>query len=275
MGPDLILIARRGALGTKLAARLRSLQGAGRVEFLQADLSDQHQIRAVAGEISSKHDRIDVLINNAGAKFDTYQKSAEGIELTFATNYVGHFLLTVLLAKVLLRAPAARIISLGSGAHAGIGIDDHWCLTPANYDRKLAYRKSKLANIMFAYELARRLNGSPVVSNAVDPGGVATNLGRNNGLISWCRHLAFYALKRQLLSPKRGAETVVFLAADSAVQGITGSYFSQKKPIKSSPASYDLQASRRLWSLSLELCHLTDTQNETSALFQSTVAATP
>ncbi|HEV2208387.1 MAG TPA: SDR family oxidoreductase [Verrucomicrobiae bacterium] len=258
MGANLALIGRREEVGIKLAAKLRSKPGAGQVEFFRADLSDQRQMRNLGAAIASKYPRIDVLINNAGAKFDSFQQSVDGIELTFATNYLGHFLLAALLIDPLLRAEGARVITLGSGAHGGISAEGDWCLGPRNYDRKLAYGKSKLADIMFAYELARRLNGTSAVSNAVDPGGVATNLGRNNGLLAWCRHLAYYALKRQLISSERGAETVVFLATDAAIQGVTGKYFFEKRMVESSASSHDRQAAQRLWARSLELTHLGD-----------------
>jgi NAD(P)-dependent dehydrogenase (short-subunit alcohol dehydrogenase family) len=272
-GANLALIARREILGIQLAARLRSQPGAGLVEFFRADISDQAQVTEAARAIAAKYSRINVLINNAGAKFDTFQQSADGIELTFATNYLGHFLLTALLLEPLLRASRARVITLGSGAHTGISAESDWCLGRGNFDRKLAYGKSKLANIVFAYELARRLNGTGVVSNAVDPGGVATNLGRNNGLWSWCRHLAYYVLKRQLITPRRGAETVVFLATDPSVRGVTGKYFYEKREVQSSASSYDSQAALRLWSLSLKLAHLDDSQRGPAQFFNPAAAA--
>jgi NAD(P)-dependent dehydrogenase (short-subunit alcohol dehydrogenase family) len=125
-----------------------------------------------------------------------------------------------------------------------------------NYDRKLAYAKSKLANIVFAYELARRFRQTPLVSNAVDPGGVATNLGRNNGLLSWMRHLLYYALKRELLSPRRGAETIVHLATDPSIAGVSGKYFFEKHERESSAISHDRSAADELWSLSSKLTRL-------------------
>jgi NAD(P)-dependent dehydrogenase (short-subunit alcohol dehydrogenase family) len=257
-GANLLLIGRREKVGRALAARLRTCSGSGQVEFLRADISDQKQVRSLAQSISAKYDRLDVLINNAGAKFDTFQTSADGIELTFATNYLGHFLLTALLVKNLVRAENGRVITLGSGAHGGISAPTEWYFGPQNYDRKLAYGKSKLADIVFAYELARRLGQTRVVSNAVDPGGVATNLGRNNGLIAWFRHLGYYLIKRRLISARRGAETVVFLATDASAGSITGKYFYEKRVVESSAASRDREAAEGLWSLSLGLTNLKD-----------------
>jgi NAD(P)-dependent dehydrogenase (short-subunit alcohol dehydrogenase family) len=252
-GADLLLIGRRENIGKALAAKLQRRSGTGHVEFLHADISDQKQVRSLAQSIRAKYERLDVLINNAGAKFDTFQKSADGVELTFATNYLGHFLLTALLLEPLVQSENGRVITLGSGAHVGIDAPAKWCLGPDNYERKLAYGISKLADIAFAYELARRLNDTRVVCNAVDPGGVATNLGRNNGLLGWCRHLGYYIMKRQLIRARRGAETVVFLATNPAMGSVSGKYFYQKSPVESSPASHDRDATQKLWSLSLNL----------------------
>lgn len=256
LGANLFLVGRREAEGQGLAARLRQRSGAGWVEFLRSDISDQQQVHALAAAIVAKKIHIDVLINNAGARFNTFQETSEGIELTFATNYLGHFLLTCLLLESLLRAQRGKVITVGSSAHSSVTADGPWCLGRNNYDRKLAYGKSKLADIMFAYELARRLRATTLVSNAVDPGGVATNLGRNNGLLSWCKHLIYYALKRQLQSPRRGAETIVHLAVTPSLDRVSGKYFCKKAEMESSVASYDVDAAAKLWSLSVELTRL-------------------
>lgn len=256
-GANLILVGRRQPAGAKLAAALQRCRGAGRIDFLRADLSDQEQVRGLASAISAEYDRVDVLINNAGARFNHFQRSRDGIELTFATNHLSHFLLTHLLLGHLRNAQNARVITVGSGAHSGAGAEEPWCLGPDNYDRKLAYSKSKLANIMFAFELARRLKGTGMASNAVDPGGVATNLGRNNGLLCWLRHLVYYASRGELLTPRKGAETLVFLATSSSVNGITESYFRQKCVVEPSAPARDVEAAGRLWLRSLDLTHLT------------------
>ena len=210
-------------------------------------------MRAVGADIALRTHSIDVLINNAGVRFDTFQQSRDGIELTFATNHLGHFLLTNSLLEALLRAPNARVITVGSSAHSGTTAAGGWCLNRENYDRKIAYGKSKLANIIFAYELARRLSHTAIVSNAVDPGGVATNLGRNNGLLSWSRHLLYYALKREIISPRRAAETLVYLAFVPAVERISGKYFCMKRQIESSLVSHDPSVVADLWDLSVRL----------------------
>jgi len=255
-GANLILVGRRESIGTQLAAQLRRRPGPGWAEFFRADISDQQQVRELASRISARQSHIDILINNAGARFNTFRRAPDGLELTFATNYLGHFLLTCLILKSLLQAPSARVITLGSGAHSGATVDDTWWLDAGTYDRKLAYAKSKLANIVFSYELARRLRPTRVTSNAVDPGGVATNLGRNNGLLSWCRHLAFYALKGKLLFPRRGADTVIHLALDPALDGVSGLYYYKKQAIHSSAASQNVEVAAKLWSRSIALTKL-------------------
>ena len=158
-----------------------------------------------------------------------YQESVDGIELTFATNHLGAFLLTSLLLEPLKRSAGARIITVASGAHHGVSNEFKANWQPGTYDRKVAYGQSKLANVMFTYELARRLEGTHVTANAVDPGGVATNLGRNNGLLAWARHLVYYAKKGELLSPKQGADTVVYLASSPEVEGCHGTALLQAK----------------------------------------------
>jgi NAD(P)-dependent dehydrogenase (short-subunit alcohol dehydrogenase family) len=257
-GANLVLAGRREPAGTVLASRLQQRPGAGWAKFFRADISEHQQVHELASRITARCEQVDILVNNAGAKFDTFQESSDGIELTFATNYLGHFLLTCLLLESLLRAERAKVISVGSGAHGGIGVQDGWYLGKANYNRKNAYGKSKLANIVFSYELARRLQLTRVVSNAVDPGGVATNLGRNNGLLSWCRHFVFYGMKGKLLSPRRGAQTVIHLAMDHSLDGLSGKYFYEKHQVGSSTTSRDREVAANLWSLSVALTRLDD-----------------
>ena len=216
------------------------------------------EVRRLAGAVREQYSRLDILINNAGARFDTHEETPEGIERTFATNHLGHFLLTALLLDHLLAAPAARVVVTGSSAHFGASAGADWCLSSKAWDRRAAYSQSKLANILFAYELARRTVGTSITSNAMDPGGVASRFASNNGLKAWVRHLAYYALKGQLISPRKGSDTIVYLATDESLQGCRGKYFRQRSPIRSSPASYDEDAARKLWELSRLLVSLRD-----------------
>jgi NAD(P)-dependent dehydrogenase (short-subunit alcohol dehydrogenase family) len=256
MGANLVLIGRNQRLGAKVADQVRSEFPRVRVEFIRTDLSLQKEVRALAARIADNYPYLDVLINNAGARFDTYQESSDGIEITFATNHLSHFLLTCLLLDRLRNAPAARVITVSSSSHWGVSADGDWCIKPANFDRRLAYGKSKLANLMFAYELADKLAGTAVTSNALDPGGVASNFARNNGILSWMRHLVAHGIRRELVSPGKGAETIVYLATSSEVTGRSGKYFLKNREVDSSLASRDREAGRRLWALSLRLTAL-------------------
>lgn len=256
MGAELILVGRNERLGADVVRQLRRERACGEAHFLRADLSVQQEVRELAAEIARRCARVDVLVNNAGARFDTFRPTTDKIESTFATNHLGHFLLTALLLDRLQSAAAARVITVASGAHSGASGDFERSVRADNYDRKAAYGTSKLANVMFAYELARRLRGTKIASNAVDPGGVATNLGRNNGFLSWMRHIAYHALKRDLVSPGKGAEAIVHLASSPAVEGVSGRYFYRLRESPSSPISYDEALASKLWKTSLSLTGL-------------------
>lgn len=252
----LILVGRNEHAGQDLARRLQRRSPRSRIEFIRTDLSEQSDVRALAARLAESCEFIDVLINNAGARIDNYRETDDGIELTFATNHLGHFLLTGLLIERLLQAPSARVITVTSVTHYGASAHGDWHLRRASYDRRIAYAKSKLANVMFAYELARRLAHTRVTSNAVDPGIVATNFARNNGTVAWLRHLVGSAIRCELVSPRTGAETLVYLAASEEVGGVTGKLFRRNREVESSAASRDRTKARRLWDLSVELTGL-------------------
>lgn len=253
LNASLVLTGRNERAGNEFARKLRRRCLDASVEFVRADLSRQGDVRLLAAHISRTHERVDVLLNNAGGRFDEYDETSDGVELTFATNHLGHFLLTSLLFERLARAPAARVIAVTSSSHHDTNADGDWCLRRSSYDRRIAYAKSKLANLMFAYELARRVGTTAMTSNAVDPGGVATNFARNNGLVSWLRHVASHALRRELVSPRKGAETLVYLAASEEVSRVTGECFRNNRQVESSAASHDREGARRLWDLSVQL----------------------
>lgn len=252
-GANLVLVGRNARKGEELVGMIRSDSPDSAGKFFQADISNMAEVRDLVSRIKNCYDRVDVLINNAGARFSQFEETSEGIERTFSTNHLGHFLLTALLLEHLIRAPEARILFIGSGAHFGVRSNPAWVLTRTKYERKLAYGTSKLANIIFAYELARRLSDTTVTSNAVDPGGVATNLGRNNGVLAWLRHLTYYASKGQLITPRQAAEHIAYVALAKELTGVTGLYFHERKSVLSSTTSRDLATARELWSLSVKL----------------------
>ena len=252
-GASLILVGRNAKKGDELVRMIRSDSPESAANFFQADISNLAEVRELVSRIKNRYDRVDILINNAGARFSQFEETSGGIERTFATNHLGHFLLTALLLEHLMRAPEARILTIGSGAHFGVRSNPAWVLTRKTYERKLAYGTSKLANILFAYELARRLSCTSITSNALDPGGVATNLGRNNGVVAWLRHLTYYAWKGQLVTPRHAAGHIAYMVLAKDLTGVTGLYFHERKPVMSSTTSQDLATARELWSLSVKL----------------------
>ncbi|MEO8232461.1 MAG: SDR family oxidoreductase [Ignavibacteriota bacterium] len=253
LGFDLILTARNEIKGKSLSDSL-SKEYKIKCEFIKCDISSLNDVKTFAEKVKSKYNRLDVLVNNAGSRFPDYQKSVDGIELTFATNHLGHFLLTHLLMDLLRKSSSARIVNVSSSAHAVEEIDVDDLASPKNYNRSLVYGRSKLANVLFTYQLSQKLNGQNITVNALHPGGVASNFAKNEGLVRWIKHISYYLLKRDLLTPKQGAETVVYLASSPEVEGITGKYFYKKREKKSSDESYNIEKAKQLWELSEKLC---------------------
>jgi NAD(P)-dependent dehydrogenase (short-subunit alcohol dehydrogenase family) len=215
------------------------------VEFLVADLSSLSETRRVAEEFLTRHSRLDVLVNNAGAYFSKFQESADGIEMTMALNFLSPFLLTHRLLDLLKASAPARIINVSSNAHqmAGIRFDD--LEGRRRYGGWTAYSQSKLGNILFTYELARRLEGTGVTVNALHPGFVATKFGHNNGgLVGRGTQIV---QKLVAMSPEKGAQTQIYLASSPDVASVSGKYFVKSKPASSSRASYDPATAKRLW----------------------------
>ena len=256
LGADLILVGRNERSGERVTRACRTRNPKGRVDFLRADLAAQREVRALASAIVNRVGQIEILINNAGARFDDFNRSPDGLEVTFAGNHLGHFLLTHLLRPLLERAEPARVISVGSCAHHGANLDCGWMLDERDYDRRIAYANSKLASIVFARELAARVNPSLLTSNAVDPGLVATRFARNNGLVSWLKHLVAHGLRRELVSAKRGADTIVYLASSAEMRGVTGRYLFRRRETSPSVLATDRGVGEQLWKMSLELTGL-------------------
>jgi len=250
---ELILIGRNEEKAKKVCYEIKKKTGNDSVKYFVCDLSLLQEVRSTAGKIKNDYERIDVLINNAGAKILRHQLTKDGIELTLATNHLGHFILTLSLMGLLKRSQSARIINVSSGAHyESDGLIEN-IMTADHYDGRKQYANSKLANVLFTYALADKLKGRGIVSNAVAPGGVATNFSRNNGLWHWLKHRLYYLKKRQLLTPEQGATTLVFLASAHDVTGITGKYFNDLKDIKSSDISYDKALQDKIWEFSVRL----------------------
>jgi retinol dehydrogenase 12 len=252
LGAAVTLVSRSAEKCKAVATGIRAATGAD-VDFVQADLSNAAEVRAAADVLLDKHAHIDVLVNNAGAIFDQRQESADGIEMTWALNHLSYFHLTGLLLPALKAAPAARVVNVSSGAHMisqrGINFEDVQFKT--RYNGWGAYGQSKLANILFSNELARRTG---LRSNALHPGAVGTSFGRNNAGLFWRLFVKF--TDKFTLSPEDGAKTSIYLASSAEVEGMRGLYFDRCKPARTSAAARDTAAAAHLWSMSVEMTGL-------------------
>ena len=247
LGASLILVVRNADRGAALADALAPVAGGVAMEVLQADLSSLGQVRRLADEVKARHDRLDVLVNNAGGLFGHRRESADGIEMTFALNHLGYFLLTTLLLDRLQASAPARIVNVASEAHRSVTLDFDDLQAMRRYDRLTAYKRSKLANLLFTYELDRRIAGSGVTVNALHPGFVATGIGTAHGFMpDWLWRTICLAA----VTPEEGAKTSVHLAASPEVASLSGQYFIRCRQAASSAASYDRQAAERLWQVS-------------------------
>ena len=246
-------IVGRDAARSEAAAT--NLRGSGaEVDVFVADMSSQREVRRLAEEALAAYPRLDVLVNNVGGYWATRRTTVDGLEHTFAVNHLAPFLLTNILLDRLRASAPARVVTVSSGAQAMGTIDFEDLNAERAYNGQHAYNQSKLANVMFTYELARRLQGSGVTANALHPGVVRTNFGREDSK-GWMR-LMLPIIRPFLKSPERGAATSVYLASSPEVDGVTGQYFANNKPKTSSKASYDTNAAARLWDASATLVGL-------------------
>jgi retinol dehydrogenase-12 len=252
-GGRVLLVGRSPDKCATTVEQIRAQTGSRQVEALLADLSSQEQIRQLAHQVQERSSHLDVLINNAGGLWLRRELTMDGLEMTFAVNHLAYFLLTHLLLDTLQASAPARIVNVASYAHSKATLDFANLQGERGYHGWQAYCCSKLANVLFTYELARRLMGTGVTANALHPGWVATGFGGNNG---WRGRLLQWAARVKGISPEEGARTILYLATAAEVEGVTGQYFDQQKPVRSSPPSHDEAAAKRLWQVSLELTHL-------------------
>ena len=251
-GFQVIVVGRNQA---KLERTVRELEGISQdasVVALVCDLSSQESIRQLSQDIHAEYDHIDVLINNAGLIIAPRQTTVDGLEYTFALNHLGYFLLTGLLLDLLKAGKSGRIINVSSRAHQGGHIHFDDLMLEKSYSAMKAYSQSKLANVLFTYELGRKLKGTGITVNCLHPGAVRSNFGMElPGLMKVIMLIA----RPFLISSRKGAITPIYLASSPEVEDVTGKYFVKKHVVQSSPESYDEDIARRLWEVSEELTH--------------------
>lgn len=251
LGARVVLICRSRERGERSRAAIARRSGNDAIDLLLGDLASLEAVRQVAADLLATCPAIHVLVNNAGVVNLRRTLTVDGLETTFAVNHLAHFLLTNLLLDRIRESAPARIVNVASDGHklAKLAFDD--LQSERNYGWMRAYAGSKLANVLFTYELARRLRGTGVTANCLHPGAVATRLAHNNGALGV---VVTTLLKPFFLSSARGALTSIHLAAAGEVEGVSGKYFVRRREVPSSPASYDEATARRLWE---ESCRLT------------------
>ncbi|MFL5667125.1 MAG: SDR family oxidoreductase [Ktedonobacteraceae bacterium] len=255
MGATVIMVCRDRARSEAAQNEIKAQSSNDAVDLLLADLSSQQSIRQLAEDFKQRYSQLHVLINNAGVAMLKRHETADGLEMTFAVNQLAPFLLTNLLLDTLKASAPARIVNVSSESHeAGyIKMDD--LQSKKSYRFMRAYGQSKLALVLFTYELARRLAGTGITANCLHPGFVATNIGqRSVGPVT--RKLVNLIFSGLGISPVEGAKTTIYLASSPDVEGVTGKYFVKSKPRPSAPISYDETLQQQVWEESARLVKL-------------------
>lgn len=253
-GARVVLVGRDPGRTEAALKEVKARSGSAEVSSLLCDFSSQADIRRLAETVLARHDRLEVLINNAGAVNKTRRLTVDGIETTFAVNHLGCFLLTNLLTDLLVRSAPARVVSVASAAHRQGTLDFDDLGYERGYSILRAYSRSKLANVLFAAELARRLAGTGVTSNSLHPGTVATNIW--SGAPTWAKPVIQLLLRPFFLSAEKGGATIVQLAADPGLEGVTGKYFERGKAVEPARLGREEGLGRRLWEVSAGLVGL-------------------
>jgi NAD(P)-dependent dehydrogenase (short-subunit alcohol dehydrogenase family) len=250
LGATVVMVCRNPELGNAAMNLVKEKSINPSIDLLIADLSSQQAIRNLAIEFKKKYSKLDVLINNAGVVLTKRTLTVDGLETQFAVNCLAPFLLTNLLLDVIKASAPARIINISSGMHKGAKLDFEDLQSEKKYGAFRTYSISKLALTLITYEFARRLEGTGVTVNAVHPGVIKTNLGHDMNWFMRGFQKIFFK------SPKKGAETPIYLASSPEVEGLTGKYFANKKETNSSEATYDKPLATRLWQVCGDLTHL-------------------
>jgi retinol dehydrogenase 14 len=255
LGARVGITGRDRARAEAAAVAITRASGGSAVDVFVADMSSQAEVRRLADEVLAAYPRLDVLLNNVGGFWAHRHVTADGLEHTFALNHLAPFLLTNLFLDRLIASAPARIVTVSSGAQSMGKIDFDDLMAEQKYSGQQAYNQSKLANVMFTYELARRLEGTGVSANALHPGVTRTAFGAEDptGLM-----VPLIAVLRPFMkSPEQGADTAVYLASSPEVEGVSGRYFAGRKAKTSNKSSYDAATTARLWEVSADLVGLT------------------
>jgi len=252
-----VMVCRDKVKGEEAQNEIKEKSGNDAIDLILADLSSQESIRQLAENIQQRYQQLHVLINNAGVVNLTRRETSDGYEMMFAVNYLAPFLLTSLLLEKLKASAPARIVNVSSDSHQAGYIKMEDLQSEKQYKFMRSYGQSKLALVLFTYELARRLQGTGVTANCLHPGFVATNIGQN-GVGSVGRSIVKLIFSRLGISPEEGAKTSIYLASSPEIEGVTGKYFAKSIPVRSAPISYDETLQRQLWEESAKLVNLHD-----------------
>ena len=263
MGATVVMVVRDQRRGENAQREIMRQTGNNSVDLMMCDLSSMNSIQHFVKEFKRKYDRLDVLVNNAGALFNKREVTPEGFERTFAVNYLGPFLLVHELIDLLKKSAPSRIINVSSGLakNGRVDLDDlqseknYVGTKPYSSRRAPVYSNTKLMLMMFTYELARRLKGSGVTANVLMPGFVATNLGKNSGNLS--SSIMFKMVRPMQINARKGAETSIYLASSDEVKDVSGKCFAKKKEVLTCSASYDEDLQKKLWSKTESILCLT------------------
>ena len=250
LGAKVIIVGRNPEKSAIVLAELRSISGNENIDLLMADLAVMQEVRDLAEQVISRYDRIDVLLNNAGGYFTKHEITSDGLEMTFALNHMSYFLLTNKLMELLKYSAPARIVNVSSDAHYGVDMEFENLNGEQEYKAWKAYQKSKLANVLFSYELLKKVPGNITV-NCLHPGFVATNFGHNNG--GFFGPVLKIAQRISAIDPEEGAKTSIFLCSALEVKGVSGKYFYKCQPKTSSRESRNMDTGKRLWQISSDI----------------------
>jgi NAD(P)-dependent dehydrogenase (short-subunit alcohol dehydrogenase family) len=253
MGASVVIVARNRTHGEAICTEIAATSGNPKVYALQADLSSQVDIRRLAKDFMSAFPHLHVLVNNAGVAPSRRTLTVDGIETTFAVNYLAPFLLTNLLLDVLKASAPARVVNVAGDFHRKVSLDFDDLMSEKDYNGNRANNRAKLALILFTYELARRLAGTQVTANCLHPGAVGTDAPLKDPHLSPFARSMYRLVRRFFLSPEKGAQTSLYLASSPEVEQVSGKYFIKVAAVASSPDSYDEQTARRLWEVSEQL----------------------